>query len=579
MEFTNSDEAWAFWLSYSGQKGFEVRKRYTNRSKSDGSVTSCRFVCANEGHRLQDKRDHLTKCPRAETRTDCQVHMNLKMNRKKGNYIVSDLILEHNHALHLPETIHLMVSQRKISDLQAFQIETADDAGIGPKAAHELASRQVGGSLNLSYTLRDHRNYLRTKRQREMAYGQAGSMLKYFQDKIAENPSFQYALQMDCEEQIANIFWADAKMIADYARFGDVVSFDTTFGTNNESRPFGVFVGFNHFRETVIFSAALMYDETFESSNGGVKNEESKEDTSVLSDFSACIYEYEDMAAFEQKFDIMRAKVSKQTWLDSIYKLKEKWAECYMKDVFTLGMRSTQLSESLNNDLKNHFKSDFDIIRFFKHFERVVQGKRNTKLNSEFESRKKLPKICMRRPPPMLVQASKLYTPIIFEAFQGEYEKSLAACSKELDGNNEYLVGDFTYEEEYKVIGDPLKQTVQCSCRRFDRIGILCAHALKVLDLMNIKSLPPHYVLKRWTREARSGTIQDNLGRNIIENPNMDAMLRYRFMSHKFLNLAHRAANFPECTMLVDSALDILGKQIEDKISACTSISEDPCTV
>jgi len=39
-----------------------------------------------------------------------------------------------------------------------------------------------------------------------MAYGQAGSMLMYFQDKIAENPSFQYALQMDREEQIANIF-------------------------------------------------------------------------------------------------------------------------------------------------------------------------------------------------------------------------------------------------------------------------------------------------------------------------------------------------------------------------------------
>jgi zinc finger SWIM domain-containing protein 3 len=75
--------------------------------------------------------------------------------------------------------------------------------------------------------------------------------------------------------------------------------------------------------------------------------------------------------------------------VDSIYKLKEKWVECYMKDVFTLGMRSTQLSESLNNDLKIHFKSDFDIIRFFKHFERVVQGKRNNELDSEFDSRKK----------------------------------------------------------------------------------------------------------------------------------------------------------------------------------------------
>jgi hypothetical protein len=58
----------------------------------------------------------------------------------------------------------------------------------------------------------------------------------YFQDKIAENPSFQYALQMDIEEQIANIFWVDAKMLTDYAYFGDVVSFDTTFGTNKESR-------------------------------------------------------------------------------------------------------------------------------------------------------------------------------------------------------------------------------------------------------------------------------------------------------------------------------------------------------
>jgi len=78
-------------------------------------------------------------------------------------------------------------------------------------------------------------------------------MLKYFQDKISENPSFHYALQLDVEEYITNIFWADAKMIIDYAHFGDVVTFDTTFGTNKEYRPFGVFVGFNQYRETVIF--------------------------------------------------------------------------------------------------------------------------------------------------------------------------------------------------------------------------------------------------------------------------------------------------------------------------------------
>ena len=69
-----------------------------------------------------------------------------------------------------------------------------------------MAARQVGGLFNLSYTCRDRKNYLRTKRQRELAFGQAGSMLKYFHDKIAENPSFQYALQLDVEEHITNIF-------------------------------------------------------------------------------------------------------------------------------------------------------------------------------------------------------------------------------------------------------------------------------------------------------------------------------------------------------------------------------------
>ena len=60
----------------------------------------------------------------------------------------------------------------------------------------------------------------------------------YFQNKITENPSFQYALQMNRDEQIAIVFWVDVKMLTDYAYFGYIVSFDTTFGTNKESKPF-----------------------------------------------------------------------------------------------------------------------------------------------------------------------------------------------------------------------------------------------------------------------------------------------------------------------------------------------------
>jgi hypothetical protein len=36
---------------------FSVRKRYTNTSKFDGVVTSCKFVCYKEGKEETDKRD------------------------------------------------------------------------------------------------------------------------------------------------------------------------------------------------------------------------------------------------------------------------------------------------------------------------------------------------------------------------------------------------------------------------------------------------------------------------------------------------------------------------------------------
>jgi zinc finger SWIM domain-containing protein 3 len=140
-----------------------------------------------------------------------------------------------------------------------------------------------------------------------------------------------------------------------------------------------------------------------------------------------------------------------------------------------------------------------------KHFERAVEDKRTKKLESEFEARKNIPRRLMHTP--------MLLTPVIFEAFQSEYKRSMAACTRVL-GDNKYAVvvgslhGDLTFEEERMVTGDPLNQTVCCSCGMFKRARILCAHGLKVLDLMNIKMLPTHYILKRWTREARTRSIR-----------------------------------------------------------------------
>ena len=104
LRFTNPDEGWLFWVAYGGRNGFDVRKRCTNVSKIDVKVTSCRYFCSNEGHRIKKQTEHVAKCFRAETRTDCKARTVISLDRSAENYEVTDVVLEHNHLLHLPET-------------------------------------------------------------------------------------------------------------------------------------------------------------------------------------------------------------------------------------------------------------------------------------------------------------------------------------------------------------------------------------------------------------------------------------------------------------------------------------------
>jgi zinc finger SWIM domain-containing protein 3 len=51
----------------------------------------------------------------------------------------------------------------------------------------------------------------------------------------------------------------------DYACFGNVVSFDTTFQTNKFEIPFASILGTSYHKQTIIFGAALIFNETIES--------------------------------------------------------------------------------------------------------------------------------------------------------------------------------------------------------------------------------------------------------------------------------------------------------------------------
>ncbi|XP_028076355.1 protein FAR1-RELATED SEQUENCE 5-like [Camellia sinensis] len=544
MPFDSEQAAYNFYNTYGGKLGFSIRKAYANKNKHTKEITSRTFVCYKEGSRGIDKRDPLVKNPRQEVRCGCGARFSIKLDRISGKYLACDFVEYHNHDLVPQDCIHMLPSQRKISTTQAIEVELASQSGIPLRSAYELFGRESGGRASLGFTKLDQKNYLRSKRQKDLEYGEAGSVLHYFRKKTVENPSFFYAVQLDCDEQISNIFWADAQMIMDYAQFGDVVTFDTTYKLNNEHRPFGSFVGFNHHRETVIFGAALMYDETAESftwlfqifleamSNKAPKTIFTDQDaamakaipivmpdtnhrlctwhlmqnavkhvSSVFDDvgvkavFSKFMHDIDDEEQFRIQWDQMLDKYDAfdNHWLEQTFRVKEKWGWPYIRNSWAAGMSTTQLSESFNAFLKDYLNCDHNLMEFFMHFERVLYEKRYKELEAEYNLSQKLPRVSI--PTVMLKQVAEIYTKTIFEEFQNEYVQSIEASiiGTIHDGESTiFTIRTMVDGKKEKIVTMDGGGSLSCSCKKFEVKGILCRHCVKVLrDVFNATELPP----------------------------------------------------------------------------------------
>jgi hypothetical protein len=96
---------------------------------------------------------------------------------------------------------------------------------------------------------------------------------------------------------------------------------------------------------------------------------------------------------------------------------------------------------------------------------------------------------------------------------------------------------------------------------------------LKVLDMMNMKVLAEHYILKRLTREARCGVVQYIRANNVIENPKIDATQRFQNLSRKFFSIASQAANYGEISSYVENVLNTLHRDVDEKIKNSLDIS------
>nr|XP_040251262.1 protein FAR1-RELATED SEQUENCE 5-like [Aegilops tauschii subsp. strangulata]XP_040251263.1 protein FAR1-RELATED SEQUENCE 5-like [Aegilops tauschii subsp. strangulata] len=636
MEFETELQAYDLYRLYAFKLGFNVRRRYTNRSKTSGEVTSCKFACSREGFkdhkpaaaiagtaRLPRAAARLSRAaaaaiPAPDGRTGCNAHLTLRRTKPGGRFQVSGFQPRHNHPL-------FAAPRGPPSPFQS-----------PPNAAPPPDFIDDDASATARAAWAEGEGPLRTRRQWEIKYGEAAALLNHLQRQSLADPAFHHAVQLDVEDKVANVFWVDAKMVADYAHFGDAVAFDVVSRNSISLRHLASFVGCNSFGEPVVFGLALMYDETCESfrwlfqtflhamsgrapktfishqdtviaealslampgtttahaicawhikhvAKGNIR-QLSKGDANFIEEFKACVDgEYDEEAGFLAAWDAMVSKyeLRDNAWLQRLFEKKHKWARPYAKGIFSAGMEGTRLNERLNSEVRGHLRAEVDIVLFLRHLQKVISDRRHRELEMEYGSRLMMPYLKIRAP--VLTQASDVYTSVIFQLFQEEYEEFQSAYIVSRDESSpcrEYVVSLVEKEDRrYTVYGNPMEQTVTCSCGKFETVGFLCSHALKILDVMDIKYIPDRYIMKRWTKYARRLTSPEVLGQAVQAEESLEISNRYQHLCPKYVRLVARASECEESSRVLDQFWGELGDKVEQILQKQTSISSAPVTL
>lgn len=91
-----------------------------------------------------------------------------------------------------------------------------------------------------------------------------GKTVRLIQEMKVSDVGMEVTFSVDDEGKITSLLWCTGKNRADYAKFGDVVTFDTTYRTNLYNLPFGLFIGVNNHFQSIVFGGVLLTAETTE---------------------------------------------------------------------------------------------------------------------------------------------------------------------------------------------------------------------------------------------------------------------------------------------------------------------------
>ncbi|KAF2907456.1 hypothetical protein DAI22_12g098650 [Oryza sativa Japonica Group] len=368
MEFKSYEMAYAFYNKYVEHAGFNVRK---SRSRAAYREICCSKEGKNKYRGDETKRERR----RGSARIGCRAYVrvrNVVIEGEVVSVVFDDVVVQHNHPLTpSPSAVKHMRSHKQRGDTLIEFVDTMQQCREPQSSIMGVLSDMHGDRESIPFTTRDLEN------------------------SVFAGKRLMFDIRTDEEGVVKNVFWSHASMQAEYADFGDAITFDTTYKTNIYGMPLAMFVGANHHLQSTLFGCALLRDEraesfewlfeTFKNCMGDCPTPRcilTDQDTAMAiavgrafpetihrlcrwhiidghSDHLNTIFmrhkdiETEMMYAWKEFID--KFGLHDSTELRDLYDIRHRWVPAFFKEDYCGHMTSTQRSESFNRLVKSSF--------------------------------------------------------------------------------------------------------------------------------------------------------------------------------------------------------------------------------
>nr|GMC52828.1 protein FAR-RED IMPAIRED RESPONSE 1 isoform X1 [Ipomoea batatas] len=526
-----------------------VCTRYGSKQKSSVSETPEAVANIDGTNNIPIKKKRGRK-NQSLSKTDCKACLHVKRG-SDGMWVIHTFIKEHNHEI-VPVQSYNVQGHRNLDQghnnadaMHAVRDRTKKMCASMHRQSGVAKKLENNGSTNVGA-----QNLALDEQDAEV-------MLEYFLHMQDDNPNFFYALDLNQDQCLRNAFWIDAKPRLDYHHFCDAVFFDTAYIKNEYKLPLVTFIGVNHHFQFLLFGCALIADESKSTfvwlmrawlrAMGGQAPKVilTDEDTAlkeavtevfpdsrhcfclwhVLSKipeklgsvirrcekfstkFNKCILKSVTDEQFQKRWlkIVDRFDLRNDLWIQSLYEDHLRWVPVYMNSIFLAGISTMQRSESVCSILDKCMQRKTTLKEFLDQYKNILQEMGEDEAKADFETWHRKPGL--KSPSPFGKQMAALYTHAIFKKFQIEVLGVVACHPKRESGNGEaatFRVQDFEENQDFTVFWNEKTSDTSCSCRLFEYKGILCRHIMIVLQMAGVYNIPSKYILKRWTKDAKS---------------------------------------------------------------------------